>query len=104
MQSEMETVIENMTDKKAIEEDDVNVDELKVVGKDDLRILMQLLNNIYETGECPKDYTEITMIILNKKPKATKFSENWTISLIPYKAKIVSKILRRRIENIIEDI
>jgi len=41
----METVIENMTDKKDIGDDDVSVDVLKVVGEDDLRILTQLLNN-----------------------------------------------------------
>jgi len=41
----METVIENMTDKKAIGDGNVPVDVLKVVGEDGLRILMQLLNN-----------------------------------------------------------
>ena len=43
LQSEMETVIENMTDKKAIEGDDVPVDVLKVMGEEGLRILMQLI-------------------------------------------------------------
>jgi hypothetical protein len=76
-----------MTDKKAREDDEVNVDRLKVVGEDGFRIVMQLLNNIYETGECPKDYTEVTTIVLNKNPKATKFIENWTIALSHTKQK-----------------
>jgi hypothetical protein len=80
------------------------VDILKVVGKDGLRILLQLLNNLYETGDCPKDYTEFTMIALNMKSNATKCNENCTISLIAYTVKIVAKILRSRIEMIIEDI
>jgi hypothetical protein len=57
-----------------------------------------VLINIYETGECPKDDTQIKIIVLNKKPKATKYSEICTISLIPYTAKIVARILRTRVE------
>jgi len=63
-----------------------------------------MLVNIYETGECPKDDTQTKMIVLNEKPKATKCSENYTISLIPYTAKIVARVLRGRIEKTIEDI
>lgn len=100
----METAIEDMTNKKTTEDDVVPVDVLKVVGEDGLRILLQLLKNIYDTGDCPKDYTQFTRIILNKKPKATEFTENCTISLITYTAKILGKILRRRFEKVIENI
>ena len=44
------------------------------------------------------------MIALKKKPQATKCSDHCTISLIASTAKIVAKILRRRIENKIEDV
>jgi hypothetical protein len=43
------------------------------------------------------------MIALKKKPKATKFSDHHTISLIAHTAKIVARILRRRVERKIED-
>jgi hypothetical protein len=66
--------------------------------------MTKLVNTIYETGELPKDFTEVTMITLKKKPQATKFSDHCTISLIAHTAKIVTKILRRRIENKIEDV
>ena len=39
-----------------------------------------------------------------KKPQATKCSDHRTISLIAHTAKIVAKILRRRIEKKIEDV
>jgi len=42
------------------------------------------------------------MITLKKKPQATKWSDHGTISLIAHRAKIVAKILRRRIENKID--
>jgi len=60
-----------------------------------LKIMTKLINTIYETGEWPKDFTEVTMIALMKKPQATKCSEHRTISIIAHTA----KILRRRIEK-----
>jgi len=36
------------------------------------------------TGEWPKDFTEITMIALKKKPQATKCSDHRTVSLIAH--------------------
>jgi len=44
------------------------------------------------------------MMALKKKPQATKCSDHRTISLIAHTAKIVAKILRRRIEKKIEDV
>jgi hypothetical protein len=54
---------------------------------------MTQLINIYETGELPKDFTEVTMISLKKKPKATKCNNHCTISLIAHTAKIVARHL-----------
>jgi len=44
------------------------------------------------------------MIVLKKKPQATKCSDHCTISLIAHTAKTVAKILRRRIERKIEGV
>ena len=60
---------------------------------------MKLINTIYATGEWPEDFMDITMIALQKKPQATKCSDHRTISLTAHTAKIVAKILRRRIEK-----
>ena len=49
------------------------------------------------------DFTEVTMMAIKKKPKATKCSNHCTISLIAHTAKIVVRILRRRIERKTED-
>jgi len=66
--------------------------------------MTKLINTIYENGEWPKDFTEVTMIALKKKPQATKCSDHRTISLITHTVKIVAKILRRRIGKKIEDV
>jgi hypothetical protein len=64
--------------------------------------MTQLINSIYVTGEWPRHFTEGTMIAL-KKPKATKCSDHRTISIIAHAAKIVVRILRRRMERKTED-
>jgi hypothetical protein len=66
--------------------------------------MTKLINTIYKTGEWPKDFTEVTMIALKKKPQATKCSDHRTINLIAHTAKIVAKILRRKVKKKIEDV
>ena len=102
LQIEVEKSIMEMRNKKAIG-DNVPGDVLKLFGEGGLKIMKTLINTIYEIGEWPKDFTEVTMIALKKKPQTTKCSDHRTISLIAYTAKIVAKILRR-IENKIEDV
>jgi len=91
----VEKAIKEMSNKKATGDDDVPGDVLKLFGGGGLKIMTKLIENIYETGEWPKDFTEVTMIALKKKPQATKCSDHRTISLIAHRAKIVAKILNK---------
>jgi hypothetical protein len=79
----MEKAIMEMRDKKATGDDDVPVEALELLGDNGLNLLTQLMNNIYESGEWPKDFTGVTMVTLKKKPKATKCTDHRTISLQP---------------------
>ena len=90
--------------KKATGDDGIPGDVLKFLGDVGLKILTKLSNTIYNTGEWPQDFTEVTMIALKKKTKATKCSDNHTLILIAHTAKIIANILRRRIEKKIEDV
>jgi len=47
-----------------------------------MKVLTKLINTIYETGEWPKDFTEVKMVALKKKTRDTKCSEHRTICLI----------------------
>jgi hypothetical protein len=89
--------------KKAAGIDGVPEDVLKLLGEDGVKIVKQLIN-VYETGEWPMDFVEVTMIALNKKPKAAKCSDHRTISLIAHTEKIVVRTLRRRFGRKIEDV
>ena len=83
-----------MRNRKATGDDDVPGNVLKLLGDGDLKILTKLINTIYETGEWPKDFTEVTVIALKKKTRATKGSEHRTISLIAHTAKIQGTFLK----------
>jgi hypothetical protein len=56
------------------------------------------INNIYESGECTKDFTEVKMVAL-KKPKARKCTHHRTISVIAHLVKVVASVIRRRSEK-----
>jgi hypothetical protein len=99
LQSEVEKSIKEMGNKKATGNADVPGDVLKLLGDGGLKITTKLINTISETGKWPKDFTEVTMFALKKKPQATKCSDHCTISFIAHTA----KILRRRTEKKIED-
>jgi len=43
---------------------------LKLLGEGGLKIRTKLFSTIHETGEWPKDFTEVTIIALKKKPQA----------------------------------
>jgi len=100
----VEKAIKEISNKKATGDDDVPGDVLKLLGDGGLKIMTKLINTIYETGEWPKDFMEVTMIALKMKPQATKCNDHRTISLIAHTAKMVTKILRRRIEKKIEEV
>jgi hypothetical protein len=68
LQSEVETAIKEMKNKKATRGDDVPGDVLKFLGESGLKIVKKLIHTIHETGEWPKNFTEVTMIALKKKP------------------------------------
>jgi hypothetical protein len=99
----VEKAIKEMRNKKATGHDDVPGDVHKLLRKDGLKLMAQLIKSIYVTRGWPRDFIEVTTIALKKNSKATKFSDHSTISIITHAAKIVAKILRRRIERKIED-
>jgi len=91
LHSEEEEAIKKMSNKEATG-DKVPENVLVLLGEDDLTLTIQLIIIIYETGEWSKNSIKVIVITPNKKPKATKFSDHHTISLIVHTAKIVKRI------------
>jgi hypothetical protein len=80
------------------------VETLKLLGDDGLNLMTQQINNTYKSGQWPKDFNEVIMVALKKKPKARKCTDHRTSSLIAHAAKVVASVIRRRTEKKIEDI
>jgi hypothetical protein len=95
--------VEKAIKEMAAGDGDVLGDVLRFLGEDGLKLMTQLISSIYVIGEWLRDFSEVTMIALKKKPKATKCSYHRTISLIAHTAKILARILRKTIEMKIED-
>lgn len=60
-----------------------------------LTITTQLINNINEFGNWPKDLIEVTFIALEKKPKATKRSDYRTVNFIKHTVNSAARILKK---------
>lgn len=69
MHSVMEKATGEMKDNKATGDDYVPGDLLKLFGEDALRTVTQLINNIYETREFPRNFSEVTVIALKKQSR-----------------------------------
>jgi hypothetical protein len=63
-----------------------------------------LCKRIYETGEWPENFTRIVIIPLPNKTNANECADHRTISLISHAAKILLKILTKRLEAKTESI
>ena len=95
----MQKAIKEMRNKKATGDDYVPGDMLKLLGEGGLKILTKLINTISESGQWPKDFTEVTMIALKKKTQNTKCSDHRTISFISHTAQIIAKIIRKGLKG-----
>jgi hypothetical protein len=71
----VEKATAEMKDNKATGDDDVHPDVFKLFRQDSLSTVIQFINNIYGTGECLKNFSEVTVIALKKMPRATKCSD-----------------------------
>ena len=69
LQSEVEKAIKEMRNRKATGDGDIPGDVIKLLGEGGLKILTKLNNTIYNTGEWPQDFTEVTMIALKRRQK-----------------------------------
>jgi hypothetical protein len=79
------------------------------LGEDSVRIMTQLINSIYKTGELLHDFIQVQMIALKKKPKATKCSDHHMFSLNAHSAKTVAEVrvfgtgVERKIDDVLGD-
>jgi Reverse transcriptase (RNA-dependent DNA polymerase). len=103
LQSEVVKAIKGMRRKKATGDDNTPVDLLKEMGDSGLKIMTALVNKIYMSGHWPKDSLDVTVIALPNKNQ-TNWSNQRTISVISHIEKTVARILSKRLERRVEEV
>jgi hypothetical protein len=65
----------------------------------------RLFNKIFAIGQRTKDFIEVTMIALKKKPTAAKRNHHRKVSSRVHTAKLVAKmLLKRKLKKCMEEI
>ena len=64
--------------------------------------ILSVCNKIYNEGEWPKEFMDMVLLLIPNKNNAKKCKEFRTISLISHTAKILLRILNRRLRSKME--
>ena len=103
-ETEILDAIKQLPKGKAVGEDNVP-DEFftKMFGEKGKRMIVKLINKIYQTGELPADFLANIFIPVPKASNTTKCEEHRTISLISHACSILLYIIKNRITKIINE-
>lgn len=99
MQSEVEKAMKEMRNRKACGVDEIPSELWKGLEDYGIRDITSLCNMIYESGVWPNDFLTTIMVPLEKKRNARKCKDYRTISLISHAAKVLLRILNRRLQG-----
>src|SRR6266576_1795586 len=103
LKEEVILAIKEMKNGKAVGIDEIPIEVLKCLDDRGIQEIVKLCNRIYTTGEWPKDFVRTVMIPIPKKQGTRKCEEYRTISLISHAAKIMLRILNRRLGRKMEE-
>ena len=103
LMSEIQKAIREMKTRKATGVDELPIELFKCLSEEGLAEIVHLCNKIYETGKWPDDFLKTIMIPIPKKTGTRKCSEFRTVSLITHAAKIMLRVLNRRMKRIMEE-
>ena len=80
----------------------ITAELIQSMGEECIDIITWMVNEIYNGGELPTDFTESIFIVMPKTHNATECGEFRTLSLIAHISKILLQIIKKRIGPIIE--
>lgn len=103
MMEEFERALQDLKERKAPGVDNIQGELLKKAGERLKGALYDMVCSIYVTGEVPEDFVKCIIVPLPKKPNARSCEEYRTLSLVCHASKIVTGIIRRRIEKQIDE-
>ena len=100
---EIDLAIKEMKNWKATGVDEIPIELVKYLAEGKKEIL-SLCNMIYNEGEWPEEFMETVLLPIPKRSNVKKCKEFRTISLISHTAKILLRILNRRLHSKMEEL
>uniref|UniRef100_A0A8D9A7F9 Craniofacial development protein 2 n=2 Tax=Cacopsylla melanoneura TaxID=428564 RepID=A0A8D9A7F9_9HEMI len=100
--SEFEDALKQLKGKKAYGKDEVPAELLHALDEEMREVLYVIIKEIYEKGEVPEDFKESRMVMLPKKANSKKCGDYRTLSILSHASKILTTIIKRRIEEKID--
>lgn len=100
---EVKAAIFETRDGKAAGPDGIQSEFLKLLDEDSIKFLCKIFNNIYNTGNIPREWLLSEFVMLPKKQGAKKCEDYRGISLMSHLLKIFLKIIHKRIYKICEE-
>ena len=97
--SEIEEAMRNLSRKKAEGCDGLPAEFLHASSGEPLNQFIKLCKKIYEERVWPSNFKRSVLMPLEKKRNATRCEDFRTISLIAHAAKVVLRIIKRRLET-----
>ncbi|KAI5752610.1 hypothetical protein M8J77_018598 [Diaphorina citri] len=95
-------LIKTLSNRKAYGSDEIPAEFLKLLDSRGIQHIANIMNEIYRSGIIPQDFLESIFIPMPKVNKAKHCGDFRTISLISHTSKILLKLIKHRIEDIIE--
>ncbi|XP_049769511.1 uncharacterized protein LOC126108338 [Schistocerca cancellata] len=102
LREEFDRALKDLSRNKAPGVDNIPLELLMALAEPVLTKLYHLVSKMYETGEIPSDFKKNIIIPIPKKAGVDRCENYQTISLISHSCKILTRILYRRMEKLIE--
>lgn len=101
--AEVKRAIDLAKNRKAVGPDEVPIEILKLLDNNNIALLTNFFNSVYNTGQMPDDWLMSTFVTLPKKPNAKSCDEFRTISLMSHVLKIFLKVIHARLYSKCEE-
>lgn len=102
MEDEIVNIIRTLKNNKSPGEDKITNEMLKTGNEILAQPLLSVFNKILQTTQIPEQWTKSEIILLHKKGDKSNINNYRPISLIPNMYKLFSKLIQRRIKNVLE--
>ena len=100
---EIENTLKSLKKGKAPGIDNITSDVLKLGGKEVIKALKTIFNEILESQEIPETWREAKMIILHKKGERRDIKNYRPVSLLSHTYKLFTRAIQNRMEKVLDE-